>query len=147
MIPFSFYKMFIFYFKSITIYSYYFLYGIFPASFKRSYIKPILKNINLDTSVLTNFRPISQLSITSKIIERIVSKKICNYLYVNNILDPHHSSFKKQYATETALTSVLNDLLTTLNDNQCIQMVLLDLLSAFYTINHNILIHKLSTLV
>ena len=79
----------------------------------------------------------------SKILERIVSKQIFNYLSVNNILDPHQSAFKKHHSTETALTSVLNDLLTTLDDNQCIQMVLLDLSSAFDTINHDILINRL----
>ena len=127
----------------LSIYSHSLIYGIFPTSFKRSHIKLILKKNNLDTSVLTNFRPISQLSIMSKILERIVSKQIFNYLSVNNILDPHQSAFKKHHSTETALTSVLNDLLTTLDDNQCIQMVLLDLSSAFDTINHDILINRL----
>ena len=79
----------------------------------------------------------------SKILERIVSKHIFNYLSVNKILDPHQSAFKKHHSTETALTSVLNDLLTTLDDNQCIHIVLLELSSAFDTINHNILINRL----
>ena len=79
----------------------------------------------------------------SKILERIVFKKIINYLVVNNILDPHHSAFKKHHSTETALIYAQNDLLTTLDDNKCIQMVLLDLSSAFHTINHYILIHTL----
>ena len=79
----------------------------------------------------------------SKIPERIVSKHIFNYLSVNNILDPHQSAFKKHNSTETALTYVLNDVLTTLDDKQCIHMVLLDLSSAFDTINHDILINRL----
>ena len=127
----------------LSIYSHSLIYGIFPAFLKRSQIKPILKKNNLDTSVLTNFRPISKLSIISKILERIVSKQIFNYLYVNKILDSHQSAFKKYHLTVTTLTSVLNDLLTTLNDNQCIHMVLLDLSPAFDMVNHDILMNRL----
>ena len=78
----------------------------------------------------------------SKILEILVSKHIFNYLSDNNILDPQ-SAFKKHHSTETVQISVLNDLLTTLDDNQCIKMVLLDLSSAFDTINHGILINRL----
>ena len=91
----------------LSIYSHSLIYGIFPAYFKRSYIKHILKKNNVDTPVLTNFRYISQLFIMSKIIERIVSKQIFNYLSVNNIIDHHQSAFKKYHSTETSLTSVL----------------------------------------
>ena len=73
----------------LSIYLYSFIYGIFSSSFKRSYIKPILNMSNLDTSVLTNFRLITQLSIISNILEIIVSKQIFNYLSVNKIFDPH----------------------------------------------------------
>ena len=88
-------------------------------------------------------RPTSQLSIMSKIIERIASKQICNYISVTSIIDPHQSAFKKQNSTETALIYVLNDLLTTIDDNQCIQMVILYLSSAFDINNHDILINRL----
>ena len=41
------------------------------------------------------------------------------------------------HSTETALTYILNDLLTTLDDNQCIQMVLLYLSSALESIRES----------
>ena len=82
----------------------------------------------------------------SKILEIMVSKQIFNYLSVNNILDLHQSAFKKYHSTETAISCVISDLLTTLDDNQYIHMVLLDLSSAFDTINHDILLHCLYAL-
>ena len=83
-------------------------------------IVSVLISVKYTSSILTNLRPIYQLSILSKIYERIVSKKIPNYLSVNNILDTHQSAFYKHHSTETALAHFLNELFTTL-------MVLLDI--------------------
>ena len=62
----------------------------------------------------------------SKILERIVSKQHVKYPFVNNILEPYQSVFK-HHSTETALTYVLNDLLTTIDDKYSIQVVFLDM--------------------
>ena len=54
--------------------------GIMDKSLKYAIIKPILKKTSLVPDVLTNYRPISQLPIISKIIERIVSRQLIYYL-------------------------------------------------------------------
>ena len=117
--------------NQVSINSYYLsirtLLYIFPASFERYYIKPIITKNNIDTSVLTNVRPISQLFIISKILDKNVSKHIFKYPSVNNILDSNQSASKKHHSTVYGiyiLTHVPSDLFTTLDDNQCIQMIL-----------------------
>ena len=68
----------------------------------------------------------------SKILERIISKQNFKYLSDNNILDPHQITFKKHHSTEIKLTSLINDLLTTFDDNIFINMVILDLSSYLF---------------
>ena len=57
--------------------------GIAPSSLKHAIIKLILKKPGLDIECLFNYRPISQLPLISKILERIVSKQLINYLNAN----------------------------------------------------------------
>ena len=95
--------------------------GIYPAEFKASYIKPLLNKPNLDINTITNFRPISQLLTMSKILERIASKQIVQYMSINRLFDPFQHVFRKFYSTETALNLVINDLLITLNNQHRIQ--------------------------
>ena len=63
-------------------------YGIIPSSLKHvlrmlAIIKPILKKPGFYIECLSNYRPISQLHFVSKILERIVSKQLINYLNIN----------------------------------------------------------------
>ena len=53
--------------------------GTFPTSYKHALITPLLKKPNLDPQSLNNYRPISNLSIFSKTLERIVAKQLTSY--------------------------------------------------------------------
>jgi len=57
----------------------------------------------LDKDQLSNYRPISNLSLISKIIERIVKVRLTNHLSSNNLLNPHQPAYSKHHSTETAL--------------------------------------------
>ena len=58
--------------------------GTFPTSYKHALITPLLKKPNLDPQSLNNYRPISNLSIFSKTLERIVAKQLTSYLISQN---------------------------------------------------------------
>ena len=107
-------------------------------SLKYAIIKPILKKTSLDPDVLTYYRPISQLPIISKIMERIVSRQLIYYLEDNNLLGPFQRAYRKTYSTETALNHITEMLYNSLDYSHCAQLLLLDLSSAFDTLNHNI---------
>ena len=47
--------------------------GIVPESFKSAFVKPLLKKIGLDHNISKNYRPVSNLSFLSKVLERIVA--------------------------------------------------------------------------
>lgn len=74
--------------------------GLFPNTLKTAMLVPIPKN-TADLSI-TNFRPISVLSTISKIIEKITSDKINNFLSENNILNNAQHGFRAARSTETA---------------------------------------------
>ena len=107
-------------------------------------MSPILKKQNLDLNSFSNYHPISHLPLLSKIFERIVSKQLFAHVNKNNIVDPFQSAFRKGHSIETALLRITDTILSTLNSNTCCQIILFDLSSAFYTLDHNILISRLT---
>ena len=80
---------------------------------KQAYITPIIKKSTLDSSILSNYRPVSQLSSLSKTLERIVSKQLVNYITSNSIADPLQSAYLPNRGTETALNLIFNDIANT----------------------------------
>ena len=110
---------------------------------KYAYITPILKKHNLDSSILSNYRPVSQLSSISKTMERIVARQLIDYIISNSIVDCFQSSYLPNRSTETALNIVFNDIILSMDNKTSCYLVLLDLSSAFDTLNHMILSYRL----
>ena len=63
----------------------------------------------------------------------------------NNLYPKNQSSYRKFHSTETALLRVKNDTLTSMNKQQVVLLVLLDLSSAFDTVDHTILLNRLNS--
>ena len=80
---------------------------------KTGVIRPILKKYGLEKNTLYNYRPIAQLSVFSKIIER-AAKQIMQHLIRHNILHSHHSAYDPNKSTETAHARINNDILRTI---------------------------------
>jgi len=63
--------------------------GQFHPSLKQSTISSLLKKPNLDKDQLSNYHPVYNLSLVSKIIERVVKSQLTEHLISNNLLNPH----------------------------------------------------------
>ena len=112
---------------------------------KYAHVIPIPKNQSIDRSTLSNYRPISNLSFISKTIERIIAKQLRTYINNNNILHKLQSAYTTDKSTETSLLHTLNNILLFPKNTPTI-LILLDLSSAFDTLDHNILIRRLENI-
>ena len=117
--------------------------GVFPSTFKHAIVEPLLKKTGLDPTVLSNFRPISKLPLLSKILEKVVSEQLSLFLDQGNIHETFQSGFRKLHSTETALLKVSSDIMMSADSGKCTVLVLLDLSSAFDTVDHQILLRRL----
>ena len=117
----------------------------FPTTFKQAIVKPLLKKHNLPKQELSSYRPISNLNFISKILERIIHNRLCAHLNTFPSLSPFQSAYRRLHSTESALLKIQNDLLLSVNQQKTSALILLDLSAAFDTIDHNILLTRLSS--
>ena len=87
--------------------------GIVPSAWKHSAIVPIPKG----KADLSNSRPVSLLSICSKLLERHISSILMDYIYENNLLGSNQWGFLPGKSTTAALLSVVHDWHLHLNSN------------------------------
>ena len=106
-------------------------------------ITPLIKKPTLNPDLLKNYRPVSNLPTLGKIIEYPAVSRFKHHLNVNNLTETYQSAYKSSHSTETALLKVKNDMLNELDKGKALILVLLDLSSAFDTIDHKILVERM----
>ena len=102
-------------------------------------VKPLIKGQNMSTE-LKNYRPISNLSFLSKVIEKAVQAQLQKHFDEQSLLPNHQSPYRQHYSTETTLLNMCDNILRNMENGKCTSMVCLDLSGAFDTVNHNILL-------
>ena len=107
-------------------------------------VTPALKKHGLDPNDMKNYRPISNLSFMSKVVERIVVRQLLQYLDANGLLPKLQSGFRRHHSTESALLRVLSDLFSSVDSGRISLLALLDVSAAFDTVDHAILLDRLS---
>jgi Reverse transcriptase (RNA-dependent DNA polymerase) len=117
--------------------------GFLPPSEKRAIVFPRIKKSGADTSVLANYRPISNLSYTSKLTERAVADQVYTHVELCGRMPALQSAYRPFHSTETALMRIYNDLVLAMDKKMVTGLVLLDLSAAFDTVDHHILIERL----
>jgi hypothetical protein len=92
----------------------------------------------------SNYRPVSNIPFISKVIERIVSQQLNSHFTRNGLHDDHdlQSAYKTGTGTETAILQIKADAEAILNEGDAVLLVLLDLSTAFDTIDHTLLLER-----
>ena len=81
----------------------------------------------------------------AEMLETLVLSQVSSYLNSHNLYNTCQSAYRPGHSTETALLKVVNDLFLSLNKGNISVLALLDFSSAFETIVHPILVHRLHT--
>ena len=117
--------------------------SVVPSTFKQAVVRPLIKKTGLDPEEYRNYRPVSNLSFLSKVLEKVVAKRLAHHLETNNLHDNVPSAYRPCHSTETALLRVHHDVVAALDSGSCVALVMLDLSAAFDVIDHSILINRL----
>ena len=80
--------------------------GTFPMELKKALLQPLLKKATLDFMIKNNFRPISNIAFSGKLIEHIVADQIISHIDQHNLMEEKQSVYRKFHSTETALLKV-----------------------------------------
>ena len=116
----------------------------FPDCMKPAIIKAIHKKDDPDD--ISNYRPISILPVLSKVIERAATDQIIYQLESKNKLSNNQHAYRKNHSTKTCLFEVVNYLYKLMDLKRLTAIISLDLSKAFDSINHKLILHKLSKL-
>ena len=119
--------------------------GVVHPSLKSAVIRPILKSPTLDHNKFENFRPVSNLPFLAKVLEKVVYNRLNTHLETNQLLPCNQSAYKKCHSTETAILKVQNDILTSLDQDKVVALILLDISAAFDTVDHHRLLECFSS--
>ena len=115
--------------------------GLFPNQLNIAKVVPIFKTG--DDTLFTNYRPISLLPSTSKVVDRVIFNQLYTYFETNKLFYGSQYGFRKRHSTEFAALELVDKLLNMMDKGQVPLGIFLDLSKAFDTLDHKIMIKKL----
>ena len=116
--------------------------GVFPNSWKIAKVAPIFKSGQ--STDRSNYRPISVLPFLSRTFEKLVYNHLYDYLDKNRLLFSKQSGFRSLHSVVTCLLNCTNEWYINMDKGQYTAMVFIDLKKAFDTVDHEILLKKLT---
>ena len=96
------------------------------------------------TLLCGNFKPISLLSVFSKLFEKAMYSRLYSFLCHYKLINFKQFGFRSKHSTEHALISLIETVKKYLDDGKLACGIFIDLQKTFDTVNHDILIEKLS---
>ena len=117
---------------------------IFPKQWKNSRVCHIPKTDNPRS--MKDYRPISVLSVLSKVYERVIFNQLCSFIETQKLYNINQSGFRKGHPNNTLLLKLWDDIRTAMNRSEVTLSILTDYSQTFDTIDHRILLGKLQNM-
>lgn len=114
--------------------------GCFPEPLKVTLIKPLHKKGCKTT--LGNYRPISLIPVLSKIFEKVMLKRLTEFLDRHNIIKPEQYGFRKGKSTCSAAFCLINNIMNFMDKSKSVTAVFFDMTKAFDFVSHIKLLAK-----
>ena len=92
---------------------------------------------------MANCRPISILPVMSKIWEKLMYARVISFLNQQNLFNNFQFGFRKNHSTSHACSLIIEEIVHAFEDKRYVLGIFLDLLKAFDTLDHQILLNKL----
>lgn len=105
--------------------------------------RPYLKKAGLDPDRATNYRPVSNPTYVSKLIECLVSSQLTAHLQTNHLLPSKQSAYCQHHSTETATLTIASDIFDAVDVGHVTVLALLNISAAFNTVNYGMLLRQL----
>ncbi|VDI39690.1 Hypothetical predicted protein, partial [Mytilus galloprovincialis] len=116
--------------------------GVFPLRWKQAVVRPLLKKAGLEL-IYSNYRPVSNLSFLSKLIEKCALYRLNEHVKDHDLLPTNQSAYRQFHSCESALLRLVIDILDRMEHQEVTAMIAVDLSAAFDTVDHSILIKVL----
>ena len=113
--------------------------GVFSEKWKSATVKPLIKSQSKGTDH-QNYRPVSNLTFLSKVVEKITLNQFTQHCEDHHLLPDYQSAYRKHHSCETSLIKLVNDLLWAMEKQEVTAMTVLDLSAAFDTVDHDLLL-------
>ena len=113
----------------------------FPHPWKQAKVIPLHKKN--EVLYAKNYRPVSLLSVLSKVLERCIFVQVVDYLECNRLLHPSHHGFRSNHSTLSALVQMFDTWVEAFEDDEVSAVIMLDMSAAFDTVDHDILLKKM----
>ena len=119
-----------------------FKHGVFPEALKLAIVKPIFKKG--DPAVCDNYRPISLIPSSSKIFEVAMCTRLLSFFHTQKLISHSQHGYLRGRSVETAVYDFVEKITMAMEDKNLSIGIFLDLSKAFDSLDHMILLEKLS---
>ena len=116
--------------------------GQFTYQWKVAIVRPLLKKLGMDL-INKNYRPVSNLSFLSKVIERVMLKQFNQHCNNYGLFLDYQSAYRSNYSCETSLLKLMNDILWNMENKHVTALIMMDFSAAFDTVDHELLLEIL----
>jgi len=111
-----------------------------PKAWKLAHVVPVYKKKS--KAKVDNYRPVSLLSVTSKVMESIINQQVVNFLEREGIFSESQFGFRTKRGTSDLLTALNAEWAATLASGGCVRLLAADIAGAFDKVSHLGVLHK-----